>query len=46
MQLENSRVASGDMARYVGKCPESDLPDADKAAAMISRHLHDRGFEF
>jgi arylsulfatase A-like enzyme len=46
MQLENSRVVSGDMDRYVGKCPASDLPDAATASAMMSRHLHDRGIEF
>jgi hypothetical protein len=46
MQLRNSRGVSGDMDRYEGKCAREELPDGKEAAAMISRHLHDRGFEF
>jgi len=46
MQLRNSRVVSGDMDHYRGTCAPEQLPSGQEAAAMISRHLHERGFTF
>ncbi|MGN6111681.1 MAG: sulfatase [Luteimonas sp.] len=45
MRLDGLRVFSGDMARYRNKCAPGELPDNDRAAAMIARHLRDRGFQ-
>lgn len=44
--LRDNNITSGSIPTYHGSCEGDKPPDADAAKAMISKHLHDRGFIF
>jgi len=46
MNIESGAVTDGQVGDYRGSCPAQLLPDEARARAMISEHLHQRGFEF
>lgn len=46
LALASHKITTGKVADFQGACDDSRLPSNDRAKALMTNHLHKRGFEF